>query len=193
MPLSVAERLLPRAIMRCRRIVATWAFSALLLPAATALAEDDPATTDRTAVIGDTLRQLASDPTTYAPGVLRYTAMRLDWASSQPFFRNGYVEDNPRFTRTGLTHDAPISYGAGNRRILTDALLVIPTSLANNAAARFTERVLADRFPSRRKLIRTLSWIERVSVASYLSCRLSAVHFRQWRANVRQADQLGLR
>lgn len=179
--------------MRWCRVTAVWAFCALLLAATPALAEDDPATADRTAVIGDTLRQLASDPTTYAPGVLRYTAMRLDWASSQPFFRNGYVEDNPRFTRTGLTHDAPISYGSGNRRILADALLIVPTSLANNAAVRITERMLTERYPSRRTLIRTLSWIERVSVASYLSYRVSAVHFHQWRANVRDADKLGLR
>ncbi len=179
--------------MRWRCVTAAWASCVLLLPATRVLAEDDPTARDQPAVIIDAVREVAADPTTYAPAVLNYTAMRLDWASSQPFFRNGYVEDNPRFTRTGLTHDVPISYGAGNRRILNDALLVVPTSLANNAAIRITERMLTDRFPSQRTLIRTLSWIERVSVASYLSYRLSAAHFRQWRANVRRADQLGLR
>jgi hypothetical protein len=51
--------------------------------------------------------------------------------------------------------------------------------------------VLAKRYPDRRKLLRTLSWIERIAFASYWSHRLSAAHFEQWRTNERLARQYG--
>jgi hypothetical protein len=35
------------------------------------------------------LKSVARDPATYAPGPLKYQAMRLDWDSSQIFFQHG--------------------------------------------------------------------------------------------------------
>ena len=48
------------------------------------------------------------DPTTYAPAALSYTALRMDWNSSQPLFRAGYVEQNHLFTVSGRSNDTPI-------------------------------------------------------------------------------------
>ncbi len=115
----------------------------------------------------------------------------LDGKSSQPFFQRGFVESNPRFTVSGRGYDAAIGYGAGKRQILKDSLAILPSSLANNIAAHFVERKLAQRFPNHRKLVATLGWIERISFASYRSHVLSANHFRQWQKNNRMASELG--
>ena len=123
------------------------------------------------------------DPTTYAPAGMLYVSSRLDWNSSQAFFQHGDVEENPRYTITGLPHDTPISYGAGNTQLLTDALSVAGVSLVNNTVDEFTVRLLIAHSPEHRKLWRTIGWIERAVVASSLSYMLSARHFEQWRAN----------
>lgn len=163
-------------------------FSVSALPAQAQDVSDPPS-----AVIVDLARQVTLDPTTYAPAATLYGSMRLDWTSSQPFFRNGYAEDNARYTRNGLPHDVPISYADGNRRILRDAVAVLPMSLAHNATNRVVERLLIERFPNHRRLVRTLGWIERISFGSYMSYRLSAAHFRQWKFNTRRAAELGYR
>jgi hypothetical protein len=84
-----------------------------------------------------------------------------------------------------------MSYGAGNRRILLDAVANLQLSMLNNASERVVERLLLPRFPNHRTLVRTLGWIERSVVASYWTYRLSAGHFRQWQENGRRAQQLG--
>src|SRR5690349_7740995 len=56
------------------------------------------------------------DPTTYPAPALYYDATMRDWNSSQPFFRNGFVERNPRFTLSGVSGDTAISYGAGQQQ-----------------------------------------------------------------------------
>jgi hypothetical protein len=117
--------------------------------------------------------------------------MRLDWESSQPFFRNGFVEDNARYTQSGLAKDKPLSYSEGNRQILRDSLIVLPASFANNALVHMVERRLSDRFPGQRKLWKTLSWIERVAFSGYTSYKLSSPHFRQWQKNKQLAEQYG--
>jgi hypothetical protein len=137
-------------------------------------------------------KDVALDPTTYAPSVLSYTSTRLDWDTSQVFFRNGYVEDNPRYTATGLAHDTPMGYNAGNRKILGDTMTILGGSLAHNYTERLFERYLMEKYPDHRKLVRTIGWIERIGFSSYWSYRLSAAHFRQWQANDRLASQLGL-
>jgi len=146
---------------------------------------------ERPSLLANLAKGLVTDPTTYAPSVLLYESMHLDWVSSQPFFHNGFIEGNPRYTVTGLPHDVPIGYGEGNRRILRDALANLPMALSHNAANRMIERMLIDRYPNHPGLIRSLGWIERLSFASYMSYRLSADHFRQWRANDRLAGQYG--
>ena len=135
--------------------------------------------------------ELLRDPTTYVPAGLLYTSMRLDWASSQPFFQNGFLEDNARYTVSGLPKDRPLTYGEGNTKILKDSLAVLPASFVNNALTHMIERRLSDRYPEHRKLWKTLSWVERVAFASYVSYRLSAPHFRQWQKNERLALQYG--
>jgi len=141
----------------------------------------------------DIVKGVALDPTTYAPGVITYGAMRLDWDSSQVFFRNGYVEQNAGYTVSGVSNSASISRRAGNRRIAGDSVRVLQASLVHNVTARIIERGLKGRYPNRRKLIRVLGTIERIAAASYLSYVMSAVHFRQWRKNEQDARRLELK
>jgi hypothetical protein len=140
-----------------------------------------------------TTRQVALDPTTYAPAIIAYESTKLDWDTSQVFFRNGYVEGNPRFTVSGLANDTPMPYGRGDRKILMDSLQILGGSVANNFFERTLEQMIIERYPDHPKLAHTLGWIERTAFASYWSYRLSANHFRQWKANERAAAELGLR
>jgi hypothetical protein len=164
-----------------------------LLVASGAAAQDQSGTIGGASVLWEAAQRVALDPTTYAPTAIVYTSQRLDWASSQPLFRAGYVEANPRYTTSGLPFDLPVSYVEGHKTIARDTAALFAKSLANNAACSIVERVLINRAPKHRKLIRTLGWIERVSVASYWSYRLSVRHFEQWRANERIARQIGAR
>jgi hypothetical protein len=148
---------------------------------------------DQRSPFWDVTRRVALDPTTYAPSVIMYHSAMLDWSSSRPFFRNGFVEHNRRFTVSGLPDDDAISYGAGRKLIRADTLETLGVSMANNAAASLTERVLIQRYPSHRTLFRALGWIERISLSSYWSYRLSVGHYRQWQRNEQQSRQLGIR
>src|SRR5437773_8913537 len=87
-------------------------------------------------------KQVALDPTTYAPAVIAYDATVRDWNSSQPFFRHGYMEFNERFTITGLPNSTPVSYDIGYRRIVSDAFGNLGMSIVNNAADRIFEHAL---------------------------------------------------
>jgi hypothetical protein len=62
--------------------------------------------------------------------------------------------------------------------------------VVNNVSERVLERLLMRRYPSHRRLLRTIGWIERSALASYWSYRLSAAHFRQWHENERQPRTL---
>jgi hypothetical protein len=104
------------------------------------------------------------DPTTYAPALTLYEAARLDWASSQVFFRNGFVELNGRFTVSGRPGDAPVSYRVGHRRIVGDAFTIMQGSVAHNVTAQVIERLLIARYPRHRKLVRVM--------AGWSACRL---------------------
>jgi hypothetical protein len=146
-----------------------------------------------TPFVTDILKGVALDPTTYAPGLITYGAMRLDWDSSQVFFRNGYVEQNADYTVSGVGNTTSISYRSGNRRIAADSARVLQMSLVHNVSERIIERGLARRYPSHRKLVRVVGRIERIAAASYISYIMSAVHFSQWRKNEELARQLGYR
>jgi hypothetical protein len=148
---------------------------------------------DHGSLLGSTLKGVVTDPTTYAPSALFYSAMMLDWQSSQPFFAHGFVEENPRFTLNGLPHDTPVSVTAGRRRVLRDALGVMPAMLANNAASHLIERSLARRHPEHRAAFRVLGVVQRVALSALVSYRLSASHFQQWQRNQRLAAELGYR
>ena len=141
----------------------------------------------------DVTKAVVFDPTTYAPAALSYTSMKMDWDSSQTLFRNGWVEQNQRFTLSGRPNELPVSYAEGNRRIRQMALLHLQESLVNNTAANIFERVLAEKYPQHRKLFKVLSWVERIGFASYVSYMASANHFRQTERNRQLAIQFGYR
>lgn len=160
----------------------------VLMPAiASAQAETD------TNVFWDVTKAVVFDPTTYAPATLTYTSMKMDWDSSQTLFRNGWVEQNHRFTVSGRQNDRPISFADGNRKIRNMALLHLQESLINNTAANVFERVLAERYPQHRTLFKVLSWVERIAFASYVSYAASANHFKQAERNRQLAIQFGYR
>lgn len=136
-------------------------------------------------------KQTLLDPTTYAPAGLLYVSSRLDWNSSQVFFAHGDLEQNPRYTISGLPHDLPVSYQQGNKQLLTDALSVASVSAVNNVVAHFTVDAMVIRNPAHRKMWKALGWIERTAVASSMSYVLSVQHFRQWQMNEQIAAQRG--
>ena len=142
-------------------------------------------------LVSDVAKQVLLDPTTYAPAVVAWTVTRLDWQSSQAFFQHEWTEGNARFTVSGLGDDTAVGYRAGNRQILTDAFSNLQVSLINNASSRLVENLLIPRYPNHRTLLRTIGWIERSAMASYLTYRLSADHFRQWQKNGQLAQQFG--
>ncbi len=144
-------------------------------------------------IFWDVTKAVIFDPTTYAPATLSYTSMKMDWNSSQTLFRNGWVEQNHRFTISGRPNDVPVSYGDGNKRIRHMALLHLQESIINNTATNLFERVLTDKYPQHRKLFKVLSWVERVAFASYVSYAASANHFKQTERNRQLAVQYGYR
>lgn len=150
--------------------------------------EQDPAP-----VLPGVVKAVLLDPTTYAPALVGWEATRLDWSSSQIFFRNGWSEHNGGFTKSGRADGTAIFYAAGNRQITLDAFANLRLSVVNNFSSHMVERLLIRRYPSHRTLIRRLGWIERAAVASLWTYRLSAGHLRQWRENERLARQLGYR
>lgn len=141
----------------------------------------------------DVTKAVVLDPTTYAPATLSYTSMKLDWNSSQPLFRNGWVEQNQRFTLSGRPNDVPLSFVDGNKQIRNMALMHLQESIVNNAAANIFERVLANKYPQHRTLFKILSWTERIAFASYVSYYASAQHFKQTERNRQLALQFGYR
>ena len=146
---------------------------------------------EHSSFFADTVKGVLLDPTTYAPAAIAYDATIRDWDSSQAFFRHGYFEGNERFTITGRANDIPISYGAGRSRILSDAVRTLEMSAINNVADRVIERMLVERYPQHRKMVKAFGWIERAAFASAMSYYLSAAHYRQAAANVTRAQQLG--
>lgn len=162
----------------------------LLLAAPSLSLGQDTASRDAPPLLQEVVKRVASDPTTYAPTIVVYTARQLDWSSSQVLFTHGYAEANPRYTVSGRPNDAPIGYAAGNRRIARETLGLLGWSAGNNAASAAIEGVLIRRAPRHRRLIRTLGWIERTAFASYWGYRLSKPRFEQWRDNERIAREL---
>ena len=142
---------------------------------------------DRRPFAWDVARAVLIDPTTYAPAIISYEALRQDWKASQRLFASGWVEKNPRYTISGRPNDVPVSYDEGIRRIRHTSLVVLQYSVINNAAAGVAERLLNERHPDRKTLIRAKSWIERIAFASILAYSNSADHWRQASANRRLA------
>jgi hypothetical protein len=141
----------------------------------------------------DVAKHVIFDPTTYIPAILGYDSTMRDWNSSQPFFQHGFVEHNAQFTVSGLPNDRAVSYNVGRQMIVRDLFTNFEISLVNNITDSAFERVLIERHPNHRKLVRTIGWIEKNAFAGFLSYHLSAVHYRQWQENERLALQLGYR
>jgi hypothetical protein len=141
--------------------------------------------------VADVIRGVVFDPTTYAPAVISYDATLRDWNTSQPFFRNGYLERNARFTVSGLSYDRPVSYVAGKNQILKDTLTTFGVSAVQNATSRIVERALMARYPDHRKVVKTIGWIQRIGLASLMTYQLSAPHYRQAGINAQRANDLG--
>ena len=125
--------------------------------------------------------------------LIGYHATMKDWNTSQPFFQNGFVEHNARFTVTGRPNDVAVSYTVGRNQILKDAVAAFGVSAAQNATSRVIERALLARYPNHRKAVKTIGWIQRISVASLMSYHLSAGHYRQAQLNARRSAELRLR
>src|SRR5581483_11806326 len=142
------------------------------------------AQTDDRPVAWSVARQVLIDPSTYVPATVSAAAKLWDWRTSQVLFANGWVEQNPRFTRSGLPYDVPISYGDGRQQIMMQSLGLLEACAAHNVAVAVVERVLITQHPGHRKLIRTLGWIERAGVGGYLTYIQSANHFRQAQKNL---------
>ena len=143
-------------------------------------------------VVLDIAKSVLFDPTTYAPAVLGYTSQKMDWNSSQPLFRAGWVEHNALFTVSGRPDDRPISFEAGNQQIRHLALMQLQESMLNNLGAQVVERVLTQKHPEHQKLFKTLSWMERIGFSAYVGYLGSIQHFRQARRNEAIAQAQGL-
>jgi hypothetical protein len=174
------------AALRSASILAVTALTGILVPSAVS-AQEQPS------LLGNTVKSVIFDPTTYAPAIIAYDGTMRDWNTSQPFFRNGYMEHNERFTLTGRPNGLPVSYEVGRNRILSDAFVNLEMSVVNNVTDRLFERMLLTRFPEHHKLVRALGWVERGAFASYMSYQLSAQHYRQAEANSLRAQQMGFR
>jgi hypothetical protein len=161
-----------------------------LVPAS-ALAQDPPQAVEPRSFAWDVARAALIDPTTYAPALISYEAIRQDWKTSQVLFANGWLEENPRFTVSGRANDVPIGYDEGASRIRRNALTILQYSAVNNVSARVVERLLVARYPHRKRLIRALSWAERIAFASLLTYNNSADHIRQASTNRRLAREYG--
>jgi hypothetical protein len=145
----------------------------------------DSAERERRPLLNETIARVLKDPTTYALPPIVYATHRLDWDSSQKLFAYGYLERNPKFTLTGRIDDVPISHAAGKRRIVRASAATIGRSMLNNGICAIVEHKMIERAPHRRKLIRTLGWIERSLVTSYWTYRLTHNQVAQWRDNER--------
>ena len=141
----------------------------------------------------DVVKGVFLDPTTYAPALIGYHSTMKDWNTSQPLFQNGFVEHNSRFTVTGRADDTPVSYTVGRKQIFGDAMAAFGVAAAQNATSRVVERALLARYPNHRKMVKTIGWIQRISLASLMSYNLSAGHYRQAQVNIQLSTQLGFR
>ena len=175
------------------RSLATLAIITLLLvltaPRYAFAQEEQP--DDRSSAVADIIKGVVFDPTTYAPALISYDATMRDWNTSQPFFRNGYVEYNARFTVTGRPNGTPVSYAAGKNQIFKDTLATLGATAAQNLTSRVVERALLARYPEHRKVVKTIGWIQRIGLASLMSYNLSAAHYRQAAYNASRARELG--
>src|SRR3954469_22224068 len=126
-------------LLRC---LSTSAIIAVLTLATAGLVSAQENGNKSSSAVADVIKGAVFDPTTYAPALISYDATMRDWNTSQPFFRNGYVERNARFTSTGLSNDHPVSYVVGRNQIVKDTLATFGFSVVQNTTSRIVERAL---------------------------------------------------
>lgn len=177
--------------LRSRAVPAVAVAACVLFAPRACAAQDDAQADAAPSYAAQIVKRTLLEPATYAPAGFLYVSSRLDWSSSQPFFRKGSLENNARYTVSGLPVDVPMSDTSGKEQILRDALGVLPISIVNNALTVVAERTLIRVDPEHRRRWAVLAWIERMVFASALSYELSARHFQQWRQNNRAAATLG--
>ena len=113
------------------------------------------------------------DPLSYAPAATLGVAGSLDWASSQPYFRQGWLEANPGFTRSGNRNSQPVQPPVGYRRIVVrEVLPMLATSMAINTFSYWLEQ------KGSRRLGRILRWTTCGALTA-----ASARSFGQWHRN----------
>lgn len=119
------------------------------------------------------LSRALRDPLSYAPAAAVGVAGSLDWASSQRYLQQGWLESNPRYTRSGNTKAEPIDAAAGYHRIVfREALPVFAISVGINTFSYWVEHRTSRWFG------RALRW----AAAGALTSATTPV-FRQWRRN----------
>ena len=131
-----------------------------------------------------------TDPTTYTPAIIYSIAAQQDWRTSQVFFAHGWKETNPRFTKERTSPGTPVSYARGMGTIRGYSALVLAHSVVNNLAVGAVTLHLTKRWPHKRKLIKTLGWVEKVTFASILTHSTSTPHFKQANLNRKLAKGL---
>src|SRR5437762_2792588 len=123
----------------------------------------------RSSRFADVVKGVVFDPTTYAPALIGYHATLRDWNTSQPFFKNGFVEHNERFTVTGRPDDTALNYIVGRNQIFKDAVMTVGVTAAQNATSRIVERALLQLYPEHRKVVQTVGWLQRMNVVWLMS------------------------
>jgi len=132
-------------------------------------------------------KEVVTDKTTYVFAGLFWTATQGDWVSSQNWFRNGYVERNPDFTISGKPCDLPVSFGAGNRKIVLFTAQIIGTTMLTNTGIRVGEHFLNKQYPGHKRLVAALGWIGRIGYGVILTKNNTVPHIVQWQKNTRAA------
>lgn len=135
---------------------------------------------------GQLTRQVLTDPTTWAPVALFWTAAEGDWNSSYNLFRSGkYIEKNPRFTLSGKSPDTPIGFWVGARKNAAFTAQELGWSVVSNAGIRVSERFLNKLYPRHQRFVTILGWTARITCAVILVKVDAGPHIVQWRRNNR--------
>ena len=128
---------------------------------------------DQRGNLASAFSQALKDPLSYAPAGTIGLAGSLDWASSQRYFRQGWLEANPRFTTSGGRNAEPIDPAAGYQRIVVrEVLPMLATSMAVNTFSHWLEQ------KGSRRLGRILRWASWGALTA-----VSARSFSQWHRN----------
>lgn len=123
------------------------------------------------------------DPTTYVTPSLYLHSAHQDWSSSQPYFRAGWLESNPRFTISGQPDSIPVSYEDGEEIIRRDAIQHLAISYIHNTTSRFFQSALERHYPSHKKLIHWVGLMERIGFCSFNAYIYSHQHYHQAHLN----------